>query len=81
MAEQKAALLALEELGVMEPKEVDEAIEQIAESEEVSTPAPAQLEQVEDVDVAPDAPVVDPAVKPKLLKRVKKSVKKKQPAV
>ena len=27
MAEQKAALLALEELGVMEPKEVDEAIE------------------------------------------------------
>ncbi|WP_428940418.1 ribonuclease III [Fontivita pretiosa] len=30
MAEQKAALLALEELGVMEPKEVDEAIEQIA---------------------------------------------------
>jgi len=29
MAEQKAALLALEELGVMEPREVDEAIEQI----------------------------------------------------
>ena len=29
MAEQKAALLALEELGVMEPKEVDEAIEAI----------------------------------------------------
>ncbi len=29
MAEQKAALLALEELGVMEPKEVDQAIEQI----------------------------------------------------
>jgi ribonuclease-3 len=29
MAEQKAALLALEELGVMEPKEVDEAIETI----------------------------------------------------
>ncbi len=27
MAEQKAALLALEEMGVMEPKEVDEAIE------------------------------------------------------
>ena len=31
MAEQKAALLALEELGVLDPKEVDEAIEQIAE--------------------------------------------------
>jgi ribonuclease-3 len=31
MAEQKAALLALEELGVFEPKEVDEAFEQIAE--------------------------------------------------
>lgn len=31
MAEQKAALLALEELGVMEPREVDEAIEEIAE--------------------------------------------------
>jgi ribonuclease-3 len=30
MAEQKAALLALEELGVMEPREVDEAIEEIA---------------------------------------------------
>jgi ribonuclease-3 len=29
MAEQKAALLALEELGVMEAREVDEAIEQI----------------------------------------------------
>src|SRR5207248_5490962 len=33
MAEQKAALLALEELGVMEPKEVDEAIETIVEDE------------------------------------------------
>ena len=33
MAEQKAALLALEELGVMEPKEVDEAIETIVEEE------------------------------------------------
>ena len=31
MAEQKAALLALEELGVLDPKEVDEAIEQIVE--------------------------------------------------
>jgi ribonuclease III len=31
MAEQKAALLALEELGVLDPEEVDEAIEQIAE--------------------------------------------------
>jgi ribonuclease III len=30
MAEQKAALLALEELGVLDPKEVDEAIEEIA---------------------------------------------------
>lgn len=29
MAEQKAALLALEELGVMEPKEVDQALEEI----------------------------------------------------
>ena len=29
MAEQKAALLALEELGVLDPKEVDKAIEQI----------------------------------------------------
>jgi ribonuclease-3 len=34
MAEQKAALLALEELGVMEPKEVDEAIETIDVTEE-----------------------------------------------
>jgi ribonuclease-3 len=34
MAEQKAALLALEELGVFDPKEVDEAIEQIAEAPE-----------------------------------------------
>jgi ribonuclease-3 len=34
MAEQKAALLALEELGVMEPKEVDEAIEEITVDEE-----------------------------------------------
>jgi ribonuclease-3 len=33
MAEQKAALLALEELGVMEPKEVDEAIETIGAEE------------------------------------------------
>jgi ribonuclease-3 len=33
MAEQKAALLALEELGVMEPKEVDEAIEHIVVDE------------------------------------------------
>ena len=33
MAEQKAALLALEELGVLDPKEVDEAIEEIAETE------------------------------------------------
>src|SRR5437868_9431967 len=31
IAEQKAALLALEELGVFDPKEVDEAIEEIAE--------------------------------------------------
>jgi ribonuclease-3 len=30
MAEQKAALLALEELGVLAPEEVDDAIEQIA---------------------------------------------------
>ena len=30
MAEQKAALLALEELGVLAPEEVDEAIEVIA---------------------------------------------------
>jgi ribonuclease-3 len=30
MAEQKAALLALEELGVLDPKEVDDAIEEIA---------------------------------------------------
>ena len=30
MAEQKAALLALEELGVLDPKEVDDAIESIA---------------------------------------------------
>jgi ribonuclease III len=30
MAEQKAALLALEELGVLDPKEVDQAIEEIA---------------------------------------------------
>ena len=34
MAEQKAALLALEELGVFESKEVDEAFEQIAETGE-----------------------------------------------
>ncbi|MEO6436423.1 MAG: ribonuclease III [Tepidisphaeraceae bacterium] len=34
MAEQKAALLALEELGVFEPNEVDEAFEQIAETGE-----------------------------------------------
>lgn len=33
MAEQKAALLALEELGVMEPREVDEAIDQIDEEQ------------------------------------------------
>ena len=33
MAEQKAALLALEEMGVMEPAEVDEAIETIVEEE------------------------------------------------
>ena len=32
MAEQKAALLALEELGVFDPKDVDEAIEQISEA-------------------------------------------------
>jgi ribonuclease-3 len=32
MAEQKAALLALEEMGVFEPNEVDEAFEQIAET-------------------------------------------------
>jgi ribonuclease-3 len=35
MAEQKAALLALEELGVLDPSEVDEAIEQIAVEGEV----------------------------------------------
>ena len=29
MAEQKAALLALEELGVMDEKEVDQAIDEI----------------------------------------------------
>ena len=33
MAEQKAALLALEELGVLDAKEVDEAIEEIQEDE------------------------------------------------
>ena len=31
MAEQKAALLALEDLGVMDPKEVDEAIDEVSE--------------------------------------------------
>jgi ribonuclease-3 len=36
MAEQKAALLALEELGVFEPAEVDEAFEQIAETDETT---------------------------------------------
>jgi ribonuclease-3 len=35
MAEQKAALLALEELGVFDPKEVDEAIETIVSEEAV----------------------------------------------
>jgi ribonuclease-3 len=34
MAEQKAALLALEELGVFDPKEVDQAIHEIAEGAE-----------------------------------------------
>jgi ribonuclease III len=34
MAEQKAALLALEEIGVFDAKEVDEAIEQIVEAPE-----------------------------------------------
>jgi hypothetical protein len=34
MAEQKAALLALEELGVLEPGEVDDAIDEIAETSE-----------------------------------------------
>jgi ribonuclease-3 len=34
MAEQKAALLALEELGVMTPKEVDEAFEEVVVDEE-----------------------------------------------
>lgn len=34
MAEQKAALLALEELGVLDPREVDEAIEEIAVDEQ-----------------------------------------------
>ena len=33
MAEQKAALLALEDLGVMDAKEVDEAIDEVAEEE------------------------------------------------
>jgi len=33
MAEQKAALLALEELGVLDPKEVDDAIEEISVDE------------------------------------------------
>lgn len=33
-AEQKAALLALEEMGVFAPKEVDEAIEQLADEEQ-----------------------------------------------
>jgi len=33
MAEQKAALLALEELGVFDPAEVDSAIEEIASEE------------------------------------------------
>lgn len=37
MAEQKAALLALEEMGVMEAKEVDQAIEEIAEDVEQET--------------------------------------------
>ena len=32
--EQKAALLALEELGVLEPGEVDDAIDEIAETSE-----------------------------------------------
>ncbi|HLL89570.1 MAG TPA: ribonuclease III [Tepidisphaeraceae bacterium] len=35
MAEQKAALLALEELGVLDPKEVDEAIDEIHTAEGV----------------------------------------------
>ena len=35
-AEQKAALLALEELGVLDAKEVDHAIEQIQDSEEAA---------------------------------------------
>jgi ribonuclease-3 len=34
MAEQKAALLALEDLGVFAPKEVDQAVEQIADVKE-----------------------------------------------
>jgi ribonuclease-3 len=35
-AEQKAALLALEELGVLDPKEVDAAIEEIVENDPMS---------------------------------------------
>jgi ribonuclease-3 len=31
MAEQKAALMALEELGVMDPKEIDKALDEVAE--------------------------------------------------
>ena len=34
MAEQKAALLALEDLGVMAPEEVDEAIHEVADAED-----------------------------------------------
>jgi len=38
MAEQKAALLALEEMGVFDPKEVDRAIDQIAEETPQTNP-------------------------------------------
>ena len=34
MAEQKAALMALEDMGVMTPKEVDEAFEEVVVEEE-----------------------------------------------
>jgi ribonuclease-3 len=36
MAEQKAALLALEELGLMDSKEIDDALDEIHESEDVT---------------------------------------------
>ena len=82
MAEQKAALYALEQLGVFDSAEVDKLLDSLQESEVGNRPMPApsivmETEEQEPLELAEAAPVVVKKKKAKPKVKVKAKVKKR----